>query len=71
MEDEERGCSGWSVPSWAGVGPGVRPGPADLPDPVLGGFLALFRGFSQIFLAFTVRHAGHEAATALGDTSPA
>ena len=22
------------------------------------GFLALFRGFSQIFLAFTVRHAG-------------
>jgi uncharacterized membrane protein HdeD (DUF308 family) len=34
------------------------------------GFLALFRGFSQIFLAFTVRHAGHEAATALGDTSP-
>jgi uncharacterized membrane protein HdeD (DUF308 family) len=34
------------------------------------GFLALFRGFSQIFLAFTVRHAGHEAATALGDTRP-
>ena len=34
------------------------------------GFLALFRGFSQIFLAFTVRHAGQEAATALGDTSP-
>jgi uncharacterized membrane protein HdeD (DUF308 family) len=26
------------------------------------GFLALFRGFSQIFLAFTVRHTGHEAA---------
>jgi hypothetical protein len=26
------------------------------------GFLALFRGFSQIFLAFTVRHAGQEAA---------
>jgi hypothetical protein len=26
------------------------------------GFLALFRGFSQIFLAFTVRHAGTEAA---------
>jgi hypothetical protein len=26
------------------------------------GFLALFRGFSQIFLAFTVRHAGEEAA---------
>jgi uncharacterized membrane protein HdeD (DUF308 family) len=26
------------------------------------GFLALFRGFPQIFLAFTVRHAGHEAA---------
>jgi uncharacterized membrane protein HdeD (DUF308 family) len=34
------------------------------------GFLALFRGFSQIFLAFTVRHTGHEAAPALGDTSP-
>ena len=34
------------------------------------GFLALFRGFSQIFLAFTVRHAGQEAATALGDTGP-
>jgi uncharacterized membrane protein HdeD (DUF308 family) len=26
------------------------------------GFLALFRSFSQIFLAFTVRHAGHKAA---------
>jgi uncharacterized membrane protein HdeD (DUF308 family) len=26
------------------------------------GFLALFRGFSQIMLAFTIRHAGHEAA---------
>ena len=26
------------------------------------GFFALFRGFSQIFLAFTIRHAGHEAA---------
>jgi uncharacterized membrane protein HdeD (DUF308 family) len=25
------------------------------------GFLALFRGFSQIFLAFTIRHAGREA----------
>jgi uncharacterized membrane protein HdeD (DUF308 family) len=34
------------------------------------GFLALFRGFSQIFLAFTVRHAGHEAEAALGETSP-
>jgi len=34
------------------------------------GFLALFRGFSQIFLAFSVRHAGHDAAAALGDTSP-
>jgi len=34
------------------------------------GFMALFRGFSQIFLAFTVRHAGHEAGAALGDTSP-
>ena len=33
------------------------------------GFLALFRGFSQIFLAFTVRHAGHEPAAALGDTA--
>jgi uncharacterized membrane protein HdeD (DUF308 family) len=32
------------------------------------GFLALFRGFSQIFLAFSIRHAGHEAA-ALGDTA--
>ena len=32
------------------------------------GFLALLRGFSQIMLAFTVRHAGHEAAAALGDT---
>jgi uncharacterized membrane protein HdeD (DUF308 family) len=31
------------------------------------GFLALFRGFSQIMLAFSVRHAGQEAA-ALGDT---
>jgi uncharacterized membrane protein HdeD (DUF308 family) len=31
------------------------------------GFLALFRGFSQIFLAFTVRHAGHEAASHIGD----
>jgi uncharacterized membrane protein HdeD (DUF308 family) len=26
------------------------------------GFLALFRGFSQLMLAFTVRHAGQEAA---------
>jgi uncharacterized membrane protein HdeD (DUF308 family) len=26
------------------------------------GFLALFRGFSQLILAFTVRHAGQEAA---------
>jgi uncharacterized membrane protein HdeD (DUF308 family) len=34
------------------------------------GFMALFRGISQIFMAFTVRHAGHEAATALGETSP-
>ena len=33
------------------------------------GFLALFRGFSQIFLAFTVRHTGQEAAAALGDTA--
>ena len=28
------------------------------------GFFALFRGFSQIFMAFTVRHAGTEAAAA-------
>jgi len=28
------------------------------------------RGFSQIFLAFTVRHAGQEAAAGLGETSP-
>ena len=34
------------------------------------GFLALFRGFSQIMLAFTIRHTGHEAAAALGDTGP-
>jgi uncharacterized membrane protein HdeD (DUF308 family) len=34
------------------------------------GFLALFRGFSQIMLAFSVRYAGHEAAAALGDTGP-
>jgi uncharacterized membrane protein HdeD (DUF308 family) len=32
------------------------------------GFLALFRGFSQIFLAFSIRHAAAEAAAALGDT---
>jgi hypothetical protein len=32
------------------------------------GLMALFRGFSQIFLAFTVRHAGEKAAAALGDT---
>jgi hypothetical protein len=32
------------------------------------GFLALFRGFSQIMLAFSVRHTGQEAAAALGDT---
>ena len=34
------------------------------------GFLALFRGFSQIFLAFTVRHAGHEAAAAIDPAGP-
>jgi uncharacterized membrane protein HdeD (DUF308 family) len=28
------------------------------------GFFALFRGFSQIFMAFTVRHAGTDAAAA-------
>jgi uncharacterized membrane protein HdeD (DUF308 family) len=32
------------------------------------GFLALFRGFSQIMLAFAVRHEGQQAAAALGDT---
>jgi uncharacterized membrane protein HdeD (DUF308 family) len=26
------------------------------------GFFALFRGFSQIFMAFAIRHEGHEAA---------
>jgi uncharacterized membrane protein HdeD (DUF308 family) len=31
------------------------------------GFLALFRGFSQIFLAFAIRHSGREA-EALGDS---
>jgi uncharacterized membrane protein HdeD (DUF308 family) len=31
------------------------------------GFLALFRGFSQIFLAFAIRHSAREA-EALGDT---
>jgi uncharacterized membrane protein HdeD (DUF308 family) len=30
--------------------------------------LALFRGFTQIMLAFGVRHAGEEAAARLGDT---
>jgi Short repeat of unknown function (DUF308) len=29
------------------------------------GFFALFRGFSQIFLAFSIRHAGKEAAAGL------
>jgi uncharacterized membrane protein HdeD (DUF308 family) len=29
------------------------------------GFFALFRGFSQIFMAFSVRHAGKEAAAGL------
>jgi Short repeat of unknown function (DUF308) len=29
------------------------------------GFFALFKGFSQIFLAFTIRHAGKEAAVGL------
>ena len=33
------------------------------------GFLALFRGFSQIMLAFIVRHAGQEAA-AIGPAGP-
>ena len=35
------------------------------------GFLALFRGFSQIMLAFSIRHAGEEAAAieaAIADT---
>jgi uncharacterized membrane protein HdeD (DUF308 family) len=31
------------------------------------GLMALFRGFTQIMLAFSVRHAGEEAAGALGD----
>jgi hypothetical protein len=35
---------------------------ARLHGPVLVGFLALFRGFSQIMLAFSIRHAGEEAA---------
>jgi uncharacterized membrane protein HdeD (DUF308 family) len=34
------------------------------------GFLALFRGFSQIFMAFAVRHAGTEAA-AIDTAGPA
>jgi hypothetical protein len=51
-------ASGWVV----GVRPGCVLGPADLPDLVLGGFLALFRGFSQIMLAFSIRHAREEAA---------
>jgi hypothetical protein len=29
------------------------------------GFFALFKGFSQIFLAFNMRHAGKEAAAGL------
>jgi hypothetical protein len=33
------------------------------------GFLALFRGFSQILLAFTVRHAGQEA-SAIDSSGP-
>jgi hypothetical protein len=32
------------------------------------GLVALFRGFTQIMLAFGVRHAGNEAAAALCDT---
>jgi uncharacterized membrane protein HdeD (DUF308 family) len=31
---------------------------------------ALFRGCSQLVSAFSVRHTGHEATTALNDTSP-
>jgi hypothetical protein len=31
---------------------------------------ALFRGCSQLVSAFRVRHTGHEATTALDDTSP-
>ena len=31
------------------------------------GFFALFKGFSQIFLAFAIRHAGKEAAAGLPD----
>jgi hypothetical protein len=33
------------------------------------GFFALFRGFSQIFMAFTVRHEGQEA-TAVDAAGP-
>jgi uncharacterized membrane protein HdeD (DUF308 family) len=32
------------------------------------GLVALFRGFTQIMLAFSVHHAGAETAAALGDT---
>jgi hypothetical protein len=34
------------------------------------GLFALFRGFSRIFMAFTVRHAGQEA-TAADTAGPA
>jgi hypothetical protein len=44
-----------------GVRPGVCAGPADGLDPVLGGLLRAVRGFSQIFMAFAVRHEGQEA----------
>jgi hypothetical protein len=46
----------------AATGLGNVVGPADLPDPLLGRLPGPFQGFSQIMLAFTVRHAGEEAA---------
>jgi hypothetical protein len=34
------------------------------------GFLALFRGFSQIILAFTIHHASHQEAPAIDPAGP-
>jgi uncharacterized membrane protein HdeD (DUF308 family) len=51
-----------------GLRPGLRAGPADLSDLVLGGVPGPVPGLPQIFLAFSIRHAGTEAAAALGDT---
>src|SRR4029453_17919231 len=53
-----------------GLGPGVALAQRTYLILFWGGFVALFRGFSQIFLAFSARPAGQEAAAALGDTSP-